>query len=319
MLEMSNPGAARRIVIAGGTGFLGRPLSEALAAAGCEITLLSRSGSGSGTAGRITTLPWTPDGSAAAAWAAAVDGAAAVVNLAGESIAGRRWTPAHKGRIRDSRLAATRSLAAAIAAAAAPPPVFVSGSAVGYYGPHADEVITEATPPGTDFLARVCVEWEAAAQRAASERTRVALLRTGIVLDRDGGALPQMLPPFWVGAGGPVGSGRQFWSWIHRHDWIAMVRWIIETPAASGPFNVTAPQPATNRGFAHALGRAMARPAFMPAPGFALKLLLGEMAEPLLLTGQRVLPQHALSLGFAFQYPELDAALAALFSSRRAA
>src|SRR5206468_12654328 len=176
---------------------------------------------------------------------------------AGESIAGSRWTAAHKRRILDSRVQATRSLVAAIRGAATPPRVFVSGSAVGYYGPLDDEIATEDTRPGSDFLAGVCVQWEAEAARAASDRTRVVGIRTGLVLERDGGALPEMLPPFRFGAGGPVGSGRQYWPWIHRQDWIDLVRWTIRTPTASGPINAAAPNPVTNTAFARALGKAL--------------------------------------------------------------
>jgi uncharacterized protein (TIGR01777 family) len=188
---------------------------------------------------------WTPDGTAAA-WAAELDAADAVVNLAGEPIAASRWSDARRQRILDSRLQATRSLVEAIQGAVTPPPVFVSGSAVGYYGPLGDEIATEERPAGSDFLARVCVQWEAEAQRAVSARTRVVCIRTGLVLERDGGALAKMLTPFRFGAGGPVGSGRQYWPWIHRVDWIDLVRWTIATPAVSGAVNATAPNPVTN-------------------------------------------------------------------------
>jgi len=235
-----------------------------------------------------------------------------VINLAGESIAGHRWSQAQKQRILDSRVSTTKRLADAVAAAARPPRVFVSGSAVGYYGPHGDEIVTESTPPGDDFLARVCTAWEAEARRAASV-TRVVCVRTGLVLERDGGALPQMLPPFWFGAGGPVGSGRQYWPWIHRADWIALVRWAIDNSAVDGAINASAPAPLTNKAFAAALGRALHRPAFMPAPGFALKLMLGEMADALLLSGQRAVPAKAERLGFRFRYAQLEEALAAIF------
>jgi uncharacterized protein (TIGR01777 family) len=197
-----------------------------------------------------------------------------------------------------------------------PPPVMISGSAVGYYGPLDDRIATEETPPGQDFLASVCVKWETEALRAASGRTRVVCIRTGLPLERDGGALPQMLPPFWFGVGGPIGSGRQYWPWIHRQDWIDLVRFAIATSTVSGPMNATAPQPVPNRAFAKALGNAVHRPAFMPAPGFALKLLLGEMADALLLSGQRAVPAKAERLGFRFTYPRLDEALAALFRQR---
>jgi uncharacterized protein len=300
-----------KIVIAGGSGFLGRPLAAALAADGHDVLTLSRRAAASGAA-RSRSVGWTPDGSTDR-WAAEVDGAGAVVNLAGESIAGKRWSDEQKRRILDSRVLATRSLVTAIQAARNPPPVFVSGSAVGYYGPRGDEKIPEYTPPGSDFLANVCRQWEAEAVRAASSATRVVCMRTGLALERDGGALPQMLPPFRFGAGGPVGSGRQYWPWIHRADWIAMVQWAIRMPAVTGPINGTAPNPVTNAEFAKALGRAMHRPSFMPAPGFALKLMLGEMAEALLLSGQRAVPERSEQLGFTFRYARLGDALAALF------
>jgi len=189
----------------------------------------------------------------------------------------------------------------------------VSGSAVGFYGPLGHEIATEDTPAGSDFLAEVCVRWEAEAARATSDRTRIVFIRTGLVLERDGGALPQMLPPFRFGAGGRVGSGRQYWPWIHRDDWMALVRWSIQTPAVSGPLNATGPAPVTNADFARALGRAMRRPAFMPAPAFALRLLLGEMADALLLSGQRAVPAKAERLGFGFRYRTVDDALTAIF------
>jgi uncharacterized protein (TIGR01777 family) len=281
-----------KIVVSGGTGFLGRPLAAALAADGHDVVVLPRDQQ---------------------SWRARVDGADAVVNLAGEPIAGARWSDEHKRRILDSRVTVTRALADAVHAAASPPAVLVSGSAVGYYGPLGDEVATEATPAGSDFLARVCVQWEAEAQKAASAATRVACIRTGLVLARDGGALPEMLPPFTFGVGGKVGSGRQYWPWIHREDWIDLVRWTIQTPAAAGPINATAPNPVTNAAFAHALGHALHRPALLPAPAFALRLLLGEMADALLLAGQRAVPSKATQLGFHFRYENLEPALQAIF------
>jgi uncharacterized protein len=301
-----------KIVIAGGTGFLGRPLTDRLVSDGHKVVILTR-----GVAAKIPaarTVVWSPDGTAEA-WASAIDGADAVINLAGESIAGRRWSDSHKKQILYTRIRATRSLAAAIARATWPPSVLISGSAVGYYGPLGDELAVETTPAGSDFLADVCQQWEAEATRAASPRTRVVCIRTGLVLERNGGALPQMLPPFKFGAGGPVGSGRQYWSWIHRSDWIDLVRWAIRTDAASGPLNATAPEPVRNAEFAHALGRALHRPSFMPAPAFALRLLLGEMADALLLSGQRAVPAKAGTLGFSFSYTRLDDALAAIFGS----
>ena len=175
-------------------------------------------------------------------------------------------------------------------------------------------MLTEESCAGSDFLAQVCAQWEAEAGNASSDRTRVVCIRTGIVLEKDGGALPPMLPPFKLGVGGPVGSGTQYWPWIHRHDWVGLVRWAIQNPTAAGPINATAPQPVTNAAFARALGRALHRPSFLPAPGFALRLLLGEMADALLLSGQRAVPERALRGGFTFVYPRLEPALAAIFS-----
>lgn len=300
-----------RIVIVGGTGFLGRALAASLGADSHEIVILTRRPGGSRAAG-VRFEHWTPDGTADGV-AAALDGADVVVNLAGESIAARRWTDAQKKKILDSRVNATRSLAAAIAAAAQPPSVFVSGSAVGYYGPRGGEPLTEATPAGSDFLADVCVHWEAEAHHASSARTRVACIRTGLVLAKEGGALPPMLPPFRLFAGGPVGSGRQYWPWIHRDDWVGIVRHVIDQPRITGPINATAPNPVTNAEFAMALGRAMRRPSFMPAPSFALKLLLGEMAEALILSGQRAMPVKAQQFGYRFEYERVENALAAIF------
>jgi uncharacterized protein len=299
-----------KIIIAGGSGFLGRALAERLAADGHDLVILTRRAA---TGNSARSVVWSPDGGTGA-WATEIDGADAVINLAGESIAGSRWSAAHKQRILDSRIRATRSLAAAIAGSTRPPSVFASGSAVGYYGPLGDELVAESTPAGSDFLAQVCRQWEAEAHRAASQRTRVVYIRTGLVLERDGGALPQMLPPFKFGVGGPVGSGRQYWPWIHRADWINLVRWAIRTDAAAGPLNLTAPEPVRNADFARALGRALHRPAFMPAPAFALRLILGEMADALLLSGQRAVPAVAETLGFSFKYPRVDDALAAIFS-----
>jgi uncharacterized protein len=301
-----------RIVIAGGSGFLGSRLRQRLAADGHEVVALTRRPRASGD------VAWNPERDAGPAeaghspeWMRTIDGAGAVINLAGESIAGRRWTAARKAALRDSRIASTRAIAAAIAAAR-PPGVLVNGSALGIYGPHGAEPVTEDTPPGTDFLSGLAVEWEAEARRA-EPITRVVLLRTGLVLDRDEGALPQMALPFRLMAGGPLGSGRQFMAWIHVADWVEMTRWAVITSAVTGPLNATAPQPVTNREFAKTLGRVLRRPAVMPAPALALKIVLGEMAD-MLLTGQRVLPARAQALGFAFRYPQLEPALRAIYS-----
>ncbi len=307
---------AMKIVVAGGTGFLGTALADALVEDRHDVVVLTRRPAADAVDPRRRFVPWTPNGESGE-WAREIDGAGVVVNLAGESIAGRRWTPAHKAQILDSRVKATSSLATAIRSAGSPPVLFVSGSAVGYYGPLGDEVATEETPPGVDFLASACVQWEAEAAKAASPRTRLAVIRTGLVLERNGGALRQMLPPFWFGAGGPVGTGRQYWPWIHRRDWVDLVRWTIRTAEVSGPINATAPTPVTNSEFARTLGRVLRRPAFMPAPVFALRLVLGEMADALLLSGQRAVPRKAEALGFVFQYPTLDRALRAIFGRKR--
>ena len=303
-----------RVVIAGGSGFLGLPLAQRLSAEGHDVLILTRRRDFTAGHGRVRAITWTPHGEGGG-WASEIDGAGAVVNLAGESIGAKRWTAGRKQRILESRLLATRSMVAAIRRAAVPPSVLVNGSAVGYYGPHGDEIVTEETRAGADFLAHVCVQWEAEAERASSDRTRVVCMRTGLVLETSGGALPRMLPPFRLGVGGPLGTGHQYWPWIHRDDWMALVRWTIQSPSVSGPVNATAPQPVTNQEFAAALGRAIRRPALLPMPAFALRLILGEMADGLLLSGQRAVPQRAEHGGFTFRYAHVDEALQAVLKA----
>lgn len=302
-----------KIIVAGGTGFLGRPLVESLAADGHDVVVLTRSaGPGRFANPRVATSQWTPDGTAGQL-APTLSGAGAVINLAGESIAEGRWTEARKQQLIESRLLSTRTLVKAIdsmSAMTAPPEVFVSASAVGYYGPRGDEIVTEESAPGSDFLARLCVDWEAEAKKAEG-RTRVVLVRTGLVLASPGGALGKLLPPFKMFVGGPMGSGRQYWPWIHRDDWVGMVKWLATNPATRGPFNATGPNPVTNAELSRALGRALHRPSLLPAPPFALRLALGEMADALLLTGQRAIPKRASAEGFAFRYPTVDAAMRA--------
>jgi hypothetical protein len=293
-----------RIVIAGGTGFLGAALTAALRADRHDVVVLTRQ-SGTLLPGRAA---WTPDG-AAGPWARVIDGADGVINLAGAALDGKRWTETRKRELVDSRVLATRSLVRAIGVAARPPSVFLSSSAVGYYGARGDEVLTEDAGAGSDFLARLVTQWEGEAGTAASTHTRVVLLRSGIVLAPDGGALARMLLPFRFGVGGPFGSGRQYMSWIHRQDWVDMTRWLLTTASADGPINVTAPAPATNEQFAATLAGVLRRPHLLRAPGFALRLALGEMADAALLTGQRVVPARAQALGFRFLWPALDAAL----------
>lgn len=300
-----------RIAIAGGTGFLGAALTEQLLGDGHEVVVLTRQPPPSPARARLTYAAWNPDG-ASGPWAHALYGLDAVVNLAGESIAARRWSTRRKETLRQSRLLATRSLTTAIREAPKAPPVFVSSSAVGYYGDRGAETLTEASTHGHDFLAGLCQEWEASAADVA-HISRLALVRTGIVLDRKGGALPKMLLPFLMFAGGPIGSGRQYMPWIHKQDWTRLVSWIIQNESARGPFNATSPAPVTNAEFSRALGRALKRPSFLPAPAFALRLALGEMAGALLLSGQRALPARATTLGFSFRLAKVEDGLADIF------
>jgi uncharacterized protein (TIGR01777 family) len=295
-----------RIVLAGASGFLGRPLVEALAADGHELVALTRRPRGGAAA--VREVAWQPDGSAGA-WANAVDGADAVVNLAGESIADGRWTAARKAALAESRLLSTRSLVAAIDRAHRRPGLLLSSSAVGYYGPRGDEPVTERDGPGRGFLAELSIEWERAAEAAAKDGTRVVLQRTGLALGPDGGALKPMLLPFRLGVGGPLGRGDQYWPWIHRRDWVALTRFLLAHPAASGPVNATAPNPVTNEAFSRTLARVLHRPCLLRAPAFALRLAMGEMADALILEGQRVVPARALEMGFRFEFETLEPAL----------
>lgn len=290
-----------RVVVAGGTGFLGRPLRAALSAAGHEVRVLTRRARGR------DDIEWTPNGQTGA-WAARLAGVDAIVNLAGEGIADRRWTAARKAALLDSRLLATSSLVEAALGLPRAPRVFVSGSGIGIYGPCGDETLTEASPSGADFIARMATAWEAAAAPVAAT-SRLATLRTGVVLG-DGGALKQMRLPFKLGVGGRLGSGRQWMSWIHLDDWVGLTQRVIEDDAATGPFNLTAPAPVTNAEFTRALGRALRRPTVLPVPGFALRLALGELAD-VLLTGQRAVPAKADAIGYQFRHPRVHEALAA--------
>jgi len=294
-----------RVVVTGGTGFIGSKLCENLLAKGHEVVLFTRDASRSRDQlhPRIRVVSWAPG----AAWESWVDGAGAIVNLAGENIA-QRWTKAAKQRIVASRVDAAARLCAAIGKAAVKPSVLVNAAAVGYYGPHGDEILDEDSPFGTDFLATTCAAWEGAAKKAEALGVRVALIRTGIVLGTDGGALAKMLPPFKAFAGGPIGSGEQWMSWIHCDDLVALYVFAIANPQAKGPINGTAPNPVTMKEFAKALGRALHRPSLFPAPAAAVRLLLGEMAT-VVLDGQRVVPRKAEGLGFKFRFTEVETAL----------
>jgi uncharacterized protein (TIGR01777 family) len=302
-----------RVFVAGGSGMVGSRLVRALHQRGNQVVLLTRRPEAvRETLGPSCTVV-AGDPVQPGPWAEAVDDCDAVVNLTGENLFNRRWNEDFKKRLRDSRVLSTRHVVEALArkprTASGAPKTLVNASAIGYYGPRGDEELTEESPPGDDFLARMCVEWEQAARAAEGQGVRVAVVRIGVVLGRDAGAIPKMLTPFKMGVGGPIGSGSQWLSWVHHADIVGILLLALDNPAAQGPVNGTAPQPVTNRDFARALGRALHRPAFLPTPGFGLKLLMGEVAE-MLTTGQRVLPAKALALGYKFKFPDLDAALA---------
>jgi hypothetical protein len=295
-----------KVVVAGGSGFIGRPLVRALLARGADVAVLSRDPA-SVRDGR--PVGWEGVGEA-------VREADAIVNLAGENVGGGRWTAARRQRILQSRLEATGRLGDALRAAPERPRTFVSASAVGFYGLHGDERLDESAASGGGFLAEVTRQWEAAA-REGEAFARLAILRFGVVLAAEnGGALAKMMMPFRFGAGGPVGNGRQWMSWIDRDDVVRMILWALDNEAVRGVYNATSPEPVRNRDFARALGRAMHRPAILPAPAFALRLLFGDMANEVLLGGQRVLPARAAREGFVFEYPNLDRALAHALGSR---
>jgi uncharacterized protein (TIGR01777 family) len=296
-----------RVVVTGGTGFLGRPLTIALRAAGQEVTVLTRRANGR-SAGR--EVEWQPTG-AVGSWVSELDGADVVINLAGESLADGRWTAARKQHLRNSRLNATRSIVGAIGRARRRPATFISGSAVGYYGPRGSEPVTESEPAGTDFLGTLARDWEAAALEAQGLGVRVVLLRTGLVLERDGGALQRLLLPFRLGVGGPLGSGEQYWPWIHREDWIAIVAWLLTNQSVTGPINATAPMPETNASFSKALAATLGRPCLFRVPAAVLRLAMGEMAA-VVLAGQRAVPAKLAGAKFSFAFPRLDNALAAI-------
>jgi len=243
-----------------------------------------------------------------------IDGAGAVINLAGAGIADQRWTEIRKSILLQSRLSVTRAVVEACARATAKPSVLISGSAIGYYGSSLDARFDESSPGGDDFLARLCVSWEQEARDVEALGIRCVLARTGLVLGRTGGLLKKMAPPFKMFAGGPVGSGRQWMSWIHLDDWIALVRLAIANDAIRGPVNLTAPAPVTNREFSRALGHALHRPSALPLPEFAVRLMFGEMADGALLASQNVDAGVARRIGYSFKHPNLDNALRAIYT-----
>lgn len=298
-----------KIVVAGGTGFLGEPLIHRLVSRGDDVVVLSRNPP-KVLAGR--GVPW--DGKTAGAWTAEIDSADAVINLAGENIGEGRWTAERKRRLLDSRIDATTAVVYALLHAPPGKRTLINASAVGYYGFKSDEPRDESSPKGTGFLAGLTEAWENAARRAESA-ARVVVFRIGVVLAADGGALKKMAMPFRLGAGGPVGNGRQWFSWVDRHDVLSAIQWALDRDSVRGVYNITAPDPVRNRDFARALGRALHRPSLMPAPAFALRLLFGDMADEVLLGGQGVLPGRARAEGFAFAHDKLDSELQHIFGT----
>lgn len=294
-----------RVLVSGVSGLVGTALTRALTVDKHMIGTLTRLGGGAGH------VHWDPARDVIDTVALANFAPDAVVHLAGENIAARRWTPVRKAAICDSRVTGTTLLAGALAAMPVPPRVLVSASAVGYYGDRHNEMLTESSRAGRGFLAETCLAWEAATSKAAERGIRVVTLRTGLVLDSHGGALAKMLPLFRLGLGGPLGDGKQYMSWIALSDLVAAIRHILSHESISGPVNATSPYPVTNAEFTRGLGHALSRPANLPAPAFALRLVLGELADALLLTGARVIPERLVESGFTFRYPALEPALKA--------
>lgn len=300
------------VLLTGGTGYIGRHLVRVLLERGDSCTVVSRNPRSPESDDRVRLVQADPTGPGP--WQTEVEHATAIVNLAGARLVDppHRWTAARKRVIRDSRIETTRRLSEAIQQANDPPRVFVSGSAVGYYGSRGDEPLTETAPPGNDFLATLCIDWERAA-RAAEQRTRIVAIRTGLVLGKNSPLLHSMLPAFKLGLGGPWGDGTQWWPWIHIDDVTGLICHALDGEAP-GPLNVTAPQPVRVAAFAAALGKAIGRPAVARVPGFVLRMALGEVADALLVS-QRVVPQRALAIGYAFRYTDLTSALGNVFGN----
>ena len=306
-----------RVVIAGGSGLIGRAFTRHLCAQGYAVVVLSRRPE------RVDDLPdgaeaayW--DGSSSQGWEEHADGAHAVVNLAGEGIANKRWTYAQKRRLSESRLQSTNGVVAAIQAAADKPAVLLQASAVGYYGNTSDEEVDERHAPGTDFLADLSQEWEHASHAVEMLSTRRVLLRFGVILSTDGGMLPRVAPPFRFFVGGAMGSGRQWVPWIHIEDVVRALEFLLTQEGLSGPVNVCAPEPVQFADFAGALGNSLRRPARFRVPAWALRLAMGEMAD-VVLHGQRTVPTRLLEAGFDFRYPAVEGALDALLRTETGA
>jgi uncharacterized protein len=295
-----------RIALTGSHGLVGSALKDRLTSAGHEVLSLVRSGPASGE----LQARWNPNSNEIDL--AALEGVHAAIHLAGENLASGRWTPSRKKLIRDSRILGTRLLSQGLASLRSKPRVLISASGVGIYGSRGDVLLTEESAPGSGFLARLCQDWEAAAGEAMNAGIRVAQLRFGIILSRDGGALPKMLPPFRLGLGGPAGHGRQFWSWIALQDVLRAITHVLANESLAGPVNVVSPEPLRNRDFTAQLGRVLKRPSWLPAPAFALRLALGEMADEALMASARVHPERLLASGFKFEHPKLEPALRAV-------
>lgn len=300
---------ASRILVSGASGPIGAALLPSLRSSGFQVVRLVR-----GARASSDQVRWDPERPLPPE---SVSGFDSVIHLAGESVVGR-WTKSKKARIRDSRVLGTRNLAQALAAAKDRPRVFVSASAVGYYGDRGDEVLREESSPGTGFLAEVCREWEAASQPAIEAGIRAVQIRIGVVLSTDGGALQKMLPAFRMGVGGNLGSGRQWMSWIHVQDLVGVVHHIFKSDLLQGPVNLVGTQPATNSEFTKTLASVLSRPAVFPVPAFVAKLAFGQMAEEVLLASQRVEPAKLISSGYPFQYSDLRKALSAVLSAAKA-
>jgi uncharacterized protein (TIGR01777 family) len=294
-----------KVAVSGATGLIGSRLVQRCKARGDEITVLSRNPARAKQALGVEAVAWSIEDEPAPT--AALSGRDGVVHLAGEPVA-QRWSEGAKERIRESRTAGTRNMVAGLRDADPRPAVLICSSGAGYYGPRGDEPVDESTPPGEDFLARVSQAWEEAAAEAEQLGVRVVRLRTGVVLDKRGGALKKMLPPFKAGVGGPVAGGRHYMPWIHLDDMVGMIIAALEDPRWSGAVNASAPEPVTNTAFSKALGRALRRPAVAPVPAIALKLLYGDMSE-IVTSGQRAVPARALELGYRYEHPDLDEAL----------
>jgi len=301
-----------QIFVMGGTGLIGGPLIDRLIQRGDRVALLTRRAAHAQERWGSQCKIVEGDPMKAGPWMEAVNDCDAVVNLVGESIFARRWNEEFKALLRDSRISSTQNVVQALVqspkTSAGNPKVLVNGSAIGYYGPCGDEEVTEETLAGSDTLAQLAFEWELVTNPVEAAGVRVVRIRTGVVLDKNGGALAQMLTPFKLGLGGPIGSGKHWFSWIHIDDEIGIILLALDNPQAVGPINATGQHPVTNKEFSKALGRALHRPAILPVPPFMLKLRLGEVAD-ILTTGQRVIPAKALALGYQFKFPDIDGAL----------